>query len=321
MRKLIMLALLAAGIAALFTIPAAANPRGFNGKILIQRADNSVTGQGQVYTVDPDGSDLSLLANDAEAGQWSPEGSRIPLFTPSGEGILNFDTRSFTDLGLPDTLYPDLALFCGTWTPDGQRLACAGFGHTDASLNGIYTLRSSDGGDLKRVTSDPGGDDCGSDYSPNGKRLVFARVGETASALVTVKLDGSGMRQITPNQFGRNFGNCSWSPQGNEILFSARVPDTTYRSTIWVVHSNGSGLRQLPIPGCGGLTSSPTSMGPGFNPNWSPDWQKIVFGRQPGTEQRDIYTVNEDGSGLFRVTNTPDVEEFNAHWGTHPLTP
>jgi Tol biopolymer transport system component len=315
-----MLALVAAGIAALFTIPAAANPRGFDGKILIGRADNSVTGHEQVYTVDPDGSDLSLLADDVEASQWSPDGSRIPLFTAFGEGIPNFDTGSFTDLGLPDTLYPELALFCGEWSPDGERLACAGFGHTDASLNGVYTVRSSDAGDLQRVTSNPGGEDGATGYSPNGKRLVFFRASESAFGLFTVKLDGSGLRQITPNQFGLNFGNGSWSPQRNEILFSARVPDLDFRSTIWVVHANGSGLRQLPIPGCGGLTSSPTSMGC-FNPNWSPDGQKIIFGRQPGTEQRDIYTVNVDGSSLFRVTNTPDVEEFNAHWGTHPLTP
>jgi hypothetical protein len=73
--------------------------------------------------------------------------------------------------------------------------------------------------------------------------------------------------------------------------------------------------------GCGGLDTSPTWVGC-FNPSWSPDGKKIVFGRQPATTlQRDIYTVNADGSGLFRVTNTPDVEEFNADWGTHPLTP
>jgi hypothetical protein len=38
-------------------------------------------------------------------------------------------------------------------------------------------------------------------------------------------------------------------------------------------------------------------------------------------EQFDLYTVNADGSGLFRVTNTPDLQEGGADWGTHPLTP
>ena len=67
MRKLITLVLLAVGSAALMALPAAARPGGTNGKIVVN-VDNSVTGQEQVYAVDPDGSDMQLLANDAEAG-------------------------------------------------------------------------------------------------------------------------------------------------------------------------------------------------------------------------------------------------------------
>jgi hypothetical protein len=35
----------------------------------------------------------------------------------------------------------------------------------------------------------------------------------------------------------------------------------------------------------------------------------------------DLYTVNVDGSDLFRVTNTPEIQDFSGDWGTHPLTP
>jgi hypothetical protein len=306
-----------AAIAAVSANPAAAHRRGTNGKI-VTNSGNLVTGEEQVYTVDSDGTDQQLVSNNSEVGQWSPEGTRIALFTDLGERLFNIDTGEATDLGLPDNLYPDLALFCGVWSPNGARLACEGFGHTDPSLNGVYTLRSSDGGDLQRVTFDPNGDDCPSDYSPNGKRIVFTgSVGE----LSTVKLDGSGLRQITPNHFGLNFCNGRWSPQRNEIVLSAHVPDFDYHSSIWVVHSDGSGLRQIPVPGpCGGPFSDPTTIGC-FNPVWSPDGQKIAFGRNADDEQRDLYTVNADGSGLVQVTHTPDISEFNGDWGTHPLTP
>src|SRR6266511_534135 len=312
MHKLVIVALLAAGVAAVFAIPAAANARGTNGKIVFN-ADNSVTGQEQVYAVDPDGTDLKLLANDTAAGQWSPDGTRIS----TGGGIIDFDTGSFTDLSL-GAVYSNKLLGCGPWSPDGARLTCEG-GFIDPSLQGAYTLRSSDGGDLQRVTSDPGGDDCPGDYSPNGKRIVFVRADDTVFTLVTVKLDGGEPRQITPSGMAINFNCGSWSPQGNEIVFSAHVPADN-RSTIWVVHPDGTGLRHIAVPGCGGLTSNPTSIGC-FNPSWSPDGQKIVFGRQPGQGQRDLYIANADGSGLFRVTNAPDLEEFGGDWGTHPVTP
>jgi Tol biopolymer transport system component len=310
MRKLIVLALLAAGIAAVIALPAAAKPSGTNGKIVVN-VDNSVTGQEQVYTVDPDGTNLQFLANDTEAGQWSPDGTKIAIFG----GYVNFDTGDYTDLGLPFDLYPDLALFCNVWSPDGSRLACEGFGQTDESLNGVYSIRSSDGSDLQRVTTAQF-DDCPPDYSPNGKRLVVS-----SGPLSVVQSNGNGLHQITPQGMSVDFCSGSWSPQGNEILFSAHVPDTD-RSTIWVVHSDGTGLRQIPVPGCGGPRSDPDSIGC-QKPVWSPDGRKIMFERHflIPNDHFDLYTVNADGGGLFQVTNTPSLDEGGGDWGTHPVTP
>jgi len=321
--RVLPVALLAAVLAALTAGPAVAKPRGFNGKI-VTNSDNLVTGEEQVYTVDPDGTDEELVYNNSEVGQWSPDGTRIALVTQLGPPqvlLFNVDDGSSVYFGLPFDRYPGLALFCTVWSPDGARLACEGQGETDPGLTGVYTLRSSDGGDLQRVTSDPTGDDCPSDYSPNGKRLVITRANDTTYEIDTIKLDGSGMKRITPDGMEFNFCEGSWSPQGNEIAFSAHVPDFNYHSSVWVVHSDGTGLRQFPIAGpCGGPFADPTTYGC-FRPIWSPDGQKIVFGRNQDDGQRDLYTVNADGSGLFQVTNTPDISEFNGDWGIHPLTP
>jgi WD40-like Beta Propeller Repeat len=317
MRRLIMLALAAAAIAALGSTAAAAKPPGTNGKI-VTNSDNRVTGAEEIYTVDPDGTDRQLLGF-GETGQWSPDGTRIALgLDCCGAGILNFDTGVFGALHL-ETLYPNLFLGCGTWSPDGARLACEG-GFVDPALQGVYTVRSADGGGLQQITSDPFGDDCPSDYSPSGNRLVVT-VGppDGPPALFVVNLQGSGRQQITPSGMEFNFCNGSWSPQGNEILFSAHVPDGRYHSSIWVVHTDGSGLRQIPVPGCGGPNSDPTTIGC-FSPTWSPDGKKIVFARRRGNEQSDLYTVNADGSGLFQVTNTPDIDELGGDWGTHPVS-
>jgi Tol biopolymer transport system component len=310
MKKGLVLVLLAAGIGAVIALPAAAKPGGTNGKIVVN-VDNAVTGQEQVYTVDPDGSDLQLLTNDSEAGQWSPDGTKIAL----GGGIINFDTGNFTDLML-GTLYPNRFLGCGVWSQDGERLACEGLSDSDPTLNGIYTVRSSDGGDLQRVTSAPFGDDCPPDYAPNGNRLLVSN-----GPLSVVQSNGNGLHQIVPSGMVVDFCSGSWSPQGNEIAFSAHVPDTD-RSTIWVVHSDGSGVRKIPVPGCGGPRSDPTSIGC-QKPVWSPDGRKLMFERHflIPNDHFDLYTVNANGSGLFQVTNTPDLDEGGGDWGTHPVTP
>jgi WD40-like Beta Propeller Repeat len=308
MRKLIMFTVLAAGIAALIALTAAAKPGGTNGKIVVNV--DTAAGQEQVYTVDPDGTNLQFLANDTEAGQWSPDGTKIPL----SSGYIDVDTGAFTDLHLPDGLYSGMFLFCGVWSPNGARLACEGFGE-DPSRNGIYTIRSSDGGDLQRVTVAEF-DDCPADYSPNGHRLLISN-----GPLSVVQTNGNGRHQITPAGMTVDFCSGSWSPQGNQILFSAHVPDTD-RSTIWIVHSDGSGRRKIPVPGCGGPRSDPASIGC-QKPVWSPDGRKIMFERHflIPNDHFDLYTVNADGSGLFQVTNTPDLNEGGGDWGTHPVTP
>ena len=145
MRRLttMLIALVAiAVVVALVAGSAAAKPRGFNGTI-VTNSDNLVTGEEQVYTVDPDGTDEQLLYNNSEVGQWSPDGTRVALVTQLGPPqvlLFNVDDAGSVYFGLPFDLYPDLALFCTVWSPDGARLACEGQGQTDPSLTGVYTV-------------------------------------------------------------------------------------------------------------------------------------------------------------------------------------
>ena len=172
MRKLVVLALLAAVVTAVAASSAAAKPPGTNGLISFTRFEPALQ-QDVVYTINPDGSGEHPLLVGAESGHWSPDGSRI-LVGPDccAERILNPDNGSYNEL---PTFYPDLGLFlgCGVWSPDAARLACEGFGD-QPSADGVYTIRSSDGGDVRRVTSGAD-DDYPGDYSPNGKRIVFLR--------------------------------------------------------------------------------------------------------------------------------------------------
>jgi len=75
----------------------------------------------------------------------------------------------------------------------------------------------------------------------------------------------------------------SWSPDGHAIAF-ARYVGGTFR--LFSIAPDGSNRRQV-------------TQRIAHNPSWSPDSRRIVF-----DDARDIYVVNEDGSGLRRLTST-----------------
>ena len=123
------------------------------------------------------------------------------------------------------------ALLCETFSDDG-------------SQNGLHTIRSSDGGGLTQITSNPGGDDVPGSWSANGKRIVFQRFGpDSYEGVFVVNVNGTGLKRILPPTVSANCCTFDWSPQGNEIAFSRHVtPDV--HSSLWVMHSDGSGLRR-----------------------------------------------------------------------------
>jgi Tol biopolymer transport system component len=316
MRKLIVFVVAAVAGAVLIAIPAAANAPGANGRIAFSRFDPTLD-DDFVYTANPDGShEQQLLATGAEGPAWSPDGSEVmvsPHETLAAGRIVNLHDGSYRDLAMPD---PDLLTFCAAWSPDGARLACSGFGSTDTRRNGIYTIRSSDGGGLVRITSNPNGEDDAGAYSPNGKRLVFLHFDRTRPddpvALYIVKLDGGGLVRITPPGLFPDFYAGRWSPQGNEILFSGKYSRSD-PSSLFVVHTDGSDLRQVAVDNADGAQM--------FAPSWSPDGRKMIFSLRttPGA-RADLYTVNDDGSDLTPVTDTAALSEnAGADWGSYPI--
>jgi Tol biopolymer transport system component len=304
--------------------PTSAKTPAPNGQIVFSRVIDARTGNTATYTVNPDGTHVEQLFSDpagSGAPHWSSDGTLVSVFCcEDGMAAHIVDVASGSLRGLAPT-DPDLEVHCGWWSSDGTRLACESFGLTDPNRTGIWTIRASDGGGPTQITSNPEGDDLPGDFSPDGRRLVFFRMDANGGAtLDVVKLNGSGLRQITPSNMILlpELSGVSWSPSGNEILFVSRL-DPDHRRVIFAVNADGSGLRQLPIAGCGGAIADPRSIGCG-DPAWSPDGTKIVFTRVSANgAQSNIYTVNPDGSGLFQVTRG-GLGASEPDWGPHTVS-
>jgi Tol biopolymer transport system component len=302
--------------------PAGAKVSGPNGQIAFSRFDPA-SGEDATYTMNPDGSNVRPLFPSfaSTAPHWSPDGTRVAVISlldavcpPDCTGstvIINPDTGAYRVLPPPGL--PAVSTACSVWSPDATHFACAGESDSNPGVNGIYTIRSSDGGDLTRITNAGGAFDIPIDYSPDGKQLVFGRVGPDnnctkTSALFVVNVDGTGLHQITPGGWCDDDG--SWSPDGTKIGF-----ERGNSGLLFTVHPDGTALAKIPL-----ATSSQNRAG---DVSWSPDGKKIAFllitQRGPGTGQEGIATANADGSDVQQATISPTFDH-QPDWGPHPIT-
>ena len=159
-----------------------------------------------VFTIEPDGSGRVRLTDLAIGGpEWSPDGTRLifPAIAEDGRvttATIEADGTGFAVFEIPD---PTLNVACWSWSPDGNRLACESWDDTQPDRGGLYTVSSTDGQDLERLTTNPyGGGDFPGDFSPDGARYVFPRENPQRRngnvAVFVVNADGSGATRLTP---------------------------------------------------------------------------------------------------------------------------
>jgi Tol biopolymer transport system component len=287
-----------------------------------QMSDDEDSGH-TTYVVDPDGAHLRALASPADFPRWSPDGTRLALGDmPCMFGgacaavIVNIHNAKARTLPDPAPEKFDLFYGCTVWSPGGDRLACGGEGSAPG-VSGIYTVRATDGRGLTEVLSCADG--CGpADYSPDGRHLALvADDAQGITQLYTVRLDGTGLHQLTSSDVPVNAdSSASWSPSGNRLLFS-RAPADGHRRAIFEVNADGSEQHQVPIPRCGGATDVDDSLGC-FGPSWSPDGSKIAFCQfDSGTGLSDVYTVDADATHRHQVTHdTSGLPLTSTDWGT-----
>lgn len=186
-------------------------------------------------------------------------------------------------------------------------------------------------------------------FSPNGRRIVFARAFKEAD-LWLMRADGSHRRPLTHTP-GVREADPGWSPDGKQVVFAVTQPHSL--AGIWIIGVDGRNRQQLThgadshpswspngaviafqrydastqidsilvVPAAGGAPTTLSNNAPGFSdlqPDWSPNGSRILFASdrtdQPEPFELDLWVMNADGSDLRQITNTPSRDEHDPVW-------
>jgi Tol biopolymer transport system component len=242
-----------------------------------------------------------LLMGMASAGVTVPLADAAPTF-PGANGKIAFERGNETAEHDIYTVDPDgsneLNLTHNgsnnrqiAWAPDGSRIAFFSDGDGSDNYYDVHVAKA-DGSGAVRVANTGGAN--APVWSPDGRWIAFAD-----GFLYVVRPDGTGLRAVT----WMRVSYPAWSPDGSKIAFGS---NDGYRTDIWVVNPDGSGLERLTddLDRTNGAVS------------WSPDGTQVAYasGREFGCDYAGcvrMYLMNADGTNRRKLT---DRQAYYASW-------
>jgi Tol biopolymer transport system component len=203
-----------------------------------------------VFVMKPDGSGVKKLTDSKGVSgdaAWSPSGSLIAIDADRGNRkgfraiyVMNANGRKIRRITRPARPLTD---YEPRFSPDGRHLVFSrARGTADNALAALFTIRL-DGSGLHRLTSfalHVGA----SDWSPNGKQIVFEAYPNPAAFgdIYVIAATGGSVVNLTQNPVGQaGSADPAWSPDGSKILFlDNRVVNGVGRTGLATMNPDGS---------------------------------------------------------------------------------
>jgi Tol biopolymer transport system component len=231
------------------------------------------SGQRDIFTIAADGSQANAAAtditNDAAldwSPAWSPDGGTL-YFSSNRGGTMNLwrvpiDEPSGKTSGEAQSVTAPSA-WCGevSFANDGRHFVYTTLDWRSRLVRAPFDPRTLALAGPAQTVFETGRPVRDHQLSRDGKSVVISQIGAQED-LAVERLDGGGYLRLTDDTF-RDRGP-SWSPDGKEILFYS---DRSGGYELWLIHPDGSGLRQLTRQGTGSTNF----------PQWSPDGARIAY--------------------------------------------
>jgi dipeptidyl aminopeptidase/acylaminoacyl peptidase len=280
---------------------------GANGRIAFS-SDRS--GDFEIYTINPDGSDLKRLTNAPGSdgvARWSPDGTKL-TFSSDREGNAEIYTMNADGSGETRLTSNPAQDSLPSWSPDGTKIAFTRL--PQAGANPQIVVINADGSGETQITQGtpapapegvPGGGYFHSEWGPDGRIAVAAFTPGTTFQIYLMNGDGSGQRQLT--QTAANAITPTWSPDATKVAY--------------VDQGQFGGIHAINVDGTGDTQLTPGTAQDGLG-SYSPDGTKIVFSSNRDGGAQQVYTMNADGSDQKRLL-TSGSNDVGAEWQAAPL--
>lgn len=278
--------------------PAHATFPGSNGRIVFDTAEGPEG--SQIYTIDPDGTDLLQLTRFRHGAvafmpRWSADARRIAFVSNASGNDELWTMRSDGTRKRQITDEPGVGHYWPTWTPDGGIV----FSRCDFTAFGTCTISAvrRDGSHLHTVVGghwhhiQPA-------VSPDGAWVAFTSdKGGYDSRLWLVHPDGSDLHHVgdlateVPDR-------PDWSPDGSLITFTG----DPRMGMIFTIEPDGSGLAAISPPTISRIFAF-----------YSPDGTQMAALRAVDSNDRALIRTDTAGDVLGTITSMPGVTF--ADWG------
>jgi WD40-like Beta Propeller Repeat len=270
---------------------------GYNGRIAFASVRDTGATNLEIFTMNPDGSDVVRLTNAVGNDQlptWSPDGTKIAFISVRDGNnevyVMNADGTNQTRL--TNHTSTDTT---PTWSPDGTKIA---FASTRPGNAEIYTMNASDGSNITRLTTNSVADQFPS-WSPDGTKIAWQSLIPGNIEIYTMNTDGSGQTRITNTS--AISGVPDWSPDGTKIAFASTRTGAT---EIYTMNSNGSNQTRI--------TFTATSTSYNSYPAWSPDGTKISYTSLQNSGDPEIYVMDPSGGSQTRLTTSAGSDLYTS---------
>jgi len=193
-------------------------------KIVFFRNSENPRGPGGLFIINVDGTELREISpptGGLVGADWSPDGSKLVVYSGNGLAIIGADGSGFTPLPVANAHPLTWGL---SWSPDGNEILYNGSHDVGGFLAGpdvwVFNIVTRE----SRMLAAQGSD---GRWSPDGRRVAYIATDQgDPGNLTVINSDGSNPRILVPKgSAGSSRTDFTWSPDGTRLLYGGeRTP-------------------------------------------------------------------------------------------------